>query len=210
VDDPGQAEPKLRRTLALLRGSQDSALRAEASCLHGFAVSLLGDAEAGTREIEATLRDGSLPAFVVANCHQQMAFIAENQGDGAATQRSAEAGLAILKTAERPYPKLEASLLGDLAYAEQLQGRNDSADRLYAEALAKLTALGRDRSPLAVGIQNNWAIASLAAGDIKRALALYEQSARALRERDPDGPLPPFLSGNLARALELSGRLEEH
>ena len=86
---------------------------------------------------------------------------------------------------------------------------NDSADRLYAEALAKLTAMGRDRSPLAVGIQNNWAIASLAAGDIKRALALYEQSARALRERDPDGPLPAYLSGNLARALELSGRPEE-
>ena len=184
-------------------------MRAEASCLHGFAVSMLGDAEAGTREIETTLHNGSPPAFVAASCHQQMAFIAENQGDGAATQRSAEAGLAILKTAERSYPKLEASLLGDLAYAEQLQGRNDSADRLYAEALAKLTALGRDRSPLAVGIQNNWAIASLAAGDIKRALALYEQSVRALRERDPDGPLPTFLSGNLARALELSGRPQE-
>ena len=209
VGDPGQAEPKLRRALTLVRSSEDSALRAEANCLHGFAVSLLGDVESGKREIEATLRNGSLPAFVAANCHQQMAFIAENEGDGAATQRSAEAGLAILKTAERPYPKLEASLLGDLAYAEQLQGRNDSADRLYADALAKLTALGRDRSPLAVGIQNNWAIASLAAGDIKRALALYEQSARALRERDPDGPLPPYLSGNLARALELSGRPEE-
>jgi len=209
VGDPGQAEPKLRRALTLVHSSEDSALRAEANCLHGFAVSLLGDADSGKREIEATLRTGSLPAFVAANCHQQMAFIAENEGDGAATQRSAEAGLAILKTAERPYPKLEASLLGDLAYAEQLQGRNDSANRLYAQALAKLTALGRDRSPLAVGIQNNWAIASLAAGDIKRALALYEQSARALRERDPDGPLPPFLSGNLARALELSGRPED-
>lgn len=209
VGDPGQAEPKLRRVLALMRDSGDGALRAEASCLHGFALSMLGDVDAGAREIEATLRDRSLTAFVAANCHQQMAFIAENKGDGAATQRSARAGLAILKTSERPYPRLEASLLGDLAYAEQLQGRNDAADRLYAEALAKLTAMGRDRSPLAVGIQNNWAIASLAAGDIKRALALYEQSARALRDRDPDEPLPSFLSGNLARALELMGHPEQ-
>ncbi|MEO5845872.1 MAG: serine/threonine-protein kinase [Caldimonas sp.] len=209
VGDPGQAEPKLRRVLALLRDSSDGALRAEANCLQGFAVSMLGDVEAGVRDIEATLRDRRLPAFVIANCHQQMAFIAQNKGDGAATQRSAQAGLDVLKVAERPYPRLEASLLGDLAYGEQLQGRNDSAHRLYDQALAKLTAMGRDRSPLAVGIQNNWAIASLAAGDIKRALALYEQSARALRDRDPDGALPGYLSANLARALELMGRPEE-
>jgi serine/threonine-protein kinase len=209
VGDPGQAEPKLRRILALLRDSDDSGIRAEARCLHGFAVSMLGDAEAGGREIEATLRERRLPAFAAASCHQQMAFIAENKGDGAATQRSAQAGLDVLKTAERPYPRLEASLLGDLAYAEQLLGRNDSADRLYAQALAKLTAMGRDRTPLAVGIQNNWAIASMAAGDIKRALALYEQSTRALRDRDPDATLPSYLSGNLARALEMMGRPEQ-
>ncbi len=209
VGDPGQAEPKLRRIQALLRDSDEGGMRAEASCLHGFAVSMLGDAEAGAREIEATLRDRALPAFVAAGCHQQMAFIGENRGDGIATQRSAQAGLDVLKTAERPHPRLEASLLGDLAYAEQLQGRNDSADRLYAEALARLTAMGRDRTPLAIGIQNNWAIASLAAGDVKRALALYEQSARAMHDRDPDGALPSYLSGNLARALDLMGRPEQ-
>jgi eukaryotic-like serine/threonine-protein kinase len=209
VGDPGQAEPKLRRVLALLRDSDDSGIRAEARCLLGFALSMRGDVEAGVREIEATLLERRLPAFAAASCHQQMAFIAENKGDGAATQRSAQAGLDVLKTAERPYPRLEASLLGDLAYAEQLLGRNDSADRLYAQALGKLTAMGRDRTPLAVGIQNNWAIASLAAGDIKRALALYEQSARALRDRDPDAALPAYLSGNLARALEMMGRPEQ-
>ena len=209
VGDAAQAEPKLRRILALLRDGDEGGIRAEASCLHGFAVSMLGDADAGASEIEATLRDRTLPAFAAASCHQQMAFIAQNKGDGAATQRSAQAGLDVLKTAERPYPRLQASLLGDLAYAEQLQGRNDSADRLYAEALARLAAMGRDRTPLAVGIQNNWAIASIAAGDIKRALALYEQSARALRERDPDAALPAYLSGNLARALELMGRPEQ-
>jgi serine/threonine protein kinase len=209
VGDAAQAEPKLRRILTLLADGDEGGIRAEASCMHGFAVSLLGDAAAGTREIEDTLRDPTLPAFAAASCHQQLAFIAQNQGDGAATQRSAQAGLDVLKTAERPYPRLQASLLGDLAYAEQLQGRNGNADRLYAEALARLTAMGRDRTPLAIGIQNNWAIASLAAGDIKRALALYEQSARALRERDPDGALPAYLSANLARALELMGRPEQ-
>ena len=209
VGDAAQAEPKLRRILTLLRDTDDSGIRAEAACLHGFAVSMLGDAAAGAREIEATLLDRSVPAFAAVTCHQQMAFIAENSGDGAATQRSAQAGLDVLKTAERPYPRLEAALLGDLAYAEQLQGRNDSAHRLYSQALAKLTAMGRDRTPLAIGIQNNWAIASLAAGDIKRALALYEQSAQALQERDPQAPLPAYLSGNLARALELMGQPEK-
>jgi len=208
VGNPGLAEPKLRRALALLRGSSDNVLRAEVSCLHGFAVSMQGDVDAGAKEIEAALHDRELTAFAAANCHQQMAFIAENKGDGPGTQKSAEAGLALLRSSRRPAPRLEASLLGDLAYAEQLQGRTDSADRLYGEAMAKLTAMGRDRTPLAISIQNNWAIASLAAGDPKRALTLYEQAARTLRERDPESPLPGYLSGNLAHALELTGHPE--
>jgi serine/threonine-protein kinase len=209
VGDAAQAEPRLRRALAVLRDSSDLALRSEVSCRHGFALSMLGDAEAGMRQIEATLRDPALTPYVAASCHQHRAFIAENQGDGPGTQRSAEAGLAMLKRSERPYPRLEATLLGDLAYAEQLQGRNDAADRLYAQALEKLTAMGRDRTPLAVSLQNNWAIASLGAGDVKRALALYERSAQTLRDRDPDVAMPAYLSGNLARALELMGRTEE-
>jgi serine/threonine protein kinase len=209
VGNPAQAEPKLRRALALVRDSPDNALRAEVSCLHGFALSMLGDADAGTRQIEATLREPDLPAYAAATCHEHMAFVAENKADGVSTQRSAEAGLAVLKQADRPYPRVEASLLGDLAFAEQLQGRNDAANRLYSEALAKLTAIGRDRTPLAVGMQNNWAIASLGAGDVKRALALYEQSARVVHDRDPESPLPSYLSGNLARALESMGRYRE-
>jgi tetratricopeptide (TPR) repeat protein len=208
VGNPGLAEPKLRRALALLRGSSDNVLRAEVSCLHGFAVSMQGDVDAGAKEIEAALHDRELTPFAAANCHQQMAFIAENKGDGPNTQKSAEAGLALLRSSQRPAPRLEASLLGDLAYAEQLQGRTDSADRLYGEAMAKLTAMGRDRTPLAISIENNWAIASLGAGDPKRALALYEQAARTLRERDPESPLPSYLSGNLAHALELTGHPE--
>ena len=209
VGDAARAEPKVARVLALLQESDAGGIRAEASCLHGFVVSMRGDADAGVREIEATLREPALPAHTAATCHQQLAFIAENKGDGAAVQRAAQAGLDVLKASERPFPRLQATLTADLAYAEQLQGRNDSADRLYTEALARLAAMGRDRTPLAVGIQNNWAIASLGAGDTKRALALYEQSARTLRERDPEAPLPGYLSGNLARALELMGRYDE-
>ena len=208
VGDPAQAEPRLGRALALVQSSADNALRAEVSCQHGFALSLLGDVDAGTRQIEATLRESDLTGLAAAICHQRMAFVAENRADGATAQRHAEAGLALLKGADR-HPALEASLLGDLAFADQLQGRNDAAGRLYGQALAELAASGRDRTPLAVSIQNNWAIASLNAGDVKHGLALYEQSARAVRDRDPESPLPTYLSGNLARALELMGRYGE-
>jgi serine/threonine protein kinase len=209
VGDPAQAEPKLRRALALVQSSADSALRAEVGCMHGFALSMVGDVEAGTRQIEATLREPDLSAYAAASCHEHLAFVAENNADGVTTQRNAEAGLAFLKRSDRADARLEASLLGDLAYAEQLQGRNDAANRLYVQTLAKLTAIGRDRTPLAVGIQNNWAIASLGAGDIKHALALYEQSASVVHERDPQSPLPTYLSANLARSLELMGRHDE-
>ena len=206
VGDAAQAETRLRRALVLVPGSLDSTLHAELGCMHGFAVSMLGDTDAGTWEIEATLREPGLSAHTAANCHEHLAFVAENSADGATTQRNAEAGLAMLRRSDRADPRLKASLLGDLAFAEQLQGRNDAANRLYAQALAELTAIGRDRTPLAVGIQNNWAIASLGAGDIKRALSLYEQSAHVVHDRDPESPLPSYLTGNLARALELMGR----
>ncbi|MDQ6626969.1 MAG: serine/threonine-protein kinase [Pseudomonadota bacterium] len=209
LGDPAQAEPKLRRALAQLREVADNALRAEISCLHGFSLSLLGQRDAGVQQIEATLREPALPAYTTVVCLENRAFIAENESDGAATARHAGAAYALLKKSEQRYPRLEASLLGDLAYAEQLQGHNDAANRLYVDALAKLTAIGRDRTPLAVSMQNNWALASLGAGDIRRALMLYEQSARAVRERDPQSPLPGYLSANLARSLELMGRYPE-
>jgi hypothetical protein len=187
--------PSWRRILALLRDSDAGGIRAEASCLHGFAVSMRGDADAGAREIEATLREPGLPANAAASCHQHMAFIAENKGDGrgGAAQRAGRPRRAEDRGASPAAPAGLAARRPGLRRSS-CKGRNDSADRLYTEALAKLTAMGRDRTRSRSGIQNNWAIASIGAGDIKRALALYEQSARTLRERDPDAPLPGYLA----------------
>ena len=69
VGDAAQAEAKLRRILTLLRDGDEGGIRAEASCLHGFAVSMLGDAEAGgardrshaSRPDAASVRCGQLP-----------------------------------------------------------------------------------------------------------------------------------------------------
>jgi hypothetical protein len=53
------------------------------------------------------------------------------------------------------------------------RGRNDSADRLYTRgAGAGSRRWDGTARRSRWGIQNNWAIASIGAGDIKRALAL--------------------------------------
>jgi tetratricopeptide (TPR) repeat protein len=104
---------------------------------------------------------------------------------------------------------MEASLLSDRAYAQQLLGRLGDANQLYAQSMDMLKALGRERTPGALAIRNNWGIAILSSGDVKGALAVYEEAIEAFRARDKQSPPPAFLSGNLAKALELSGRYDD-
>jgi tetratricopeptide (TPR) repeat protein len=165
--------------------------------------------EEGVREIERVLSGPSLSPLLTAQCYESRAFVAQNQADGATADKFAQAAQAALSRADRPYPSVEASVLADRGYAQQLLGRLDEANRFYSQAVEKLTALGRERTPNALTIRNNWGIAILSSGDIKRALAVYEDAMRAAEARDKTSPAPAFLSSNLAKALELAGRYDE-
>ena len=66
---------------------------------------------------------------------------------------------------------------------EQILGLNGKP-MVYAQAIAKMTALGRDPRRWRLAIRNNWAIASLTSGDIKGALALYRGGGARVASRD--------------------------
>src|SRR5262245_30696663 len=209
LGEAADAQTRLERAQALIAGSPDVDLRASIDCQHGYVLSILGKVDEGIKEIERVLA-GTLPSPpLAAKCYESRAFIAQNQIDGAAADRFSRAAQEALGRADRPYPSLEASILADRGFAQQLLGRLDEANRYFAQAVEKLTALGRERTPRALTIRNNWGIAILSSGDIKRALAVYEDAMRAARARDAEAKPPSFLSGNLARTLELAGRYPE-
>jgi serine/threonine-protein kinase len=209
LGEAGDAVARIERAKALAARSVDVELRASIDCLHGYAISQLGKAEEGAREIERVLSGPPLPPPLAADCNQSRAFIAQNQGDGVNADKYSKAALDALHGSDRPYPGLEAALIADRGYAQQLLGRLDEANRYFAESVEKLTALGRERTPAALAVRNNWGIAILSSGDIKRALSVYEDAMRAAEDRDRNSAPPAFLIGNLAKTLELAGRYDE-
>jgi eukaryotic-like serine/threonine-protein kinase len=209
LGDAADAEARRRRAQSLAAGSSDRDLRAGIDCQHGYVLSLLGKVDEGVREIERVLAGPPPSPLLAANCYQSRAYIAQNQSDGAAADTFARAAQEALVRADRKYPSMEASVLADRGYAQQLLGRINEANHFYSQAVAQMTALGRERTPGALTIRNNWGIAILSSGDIKRAVAVYEDAIRAAEARDKGSRPPAFLIGNLAKALELAGRYPE-
>jgi eukaryotic-like serine/threonine-protein kinase len=209
LGEAADAKERLERARPLAAASPDVDLRASIDCLHGFVLSQLRKIDEGAREIERVLAGPPLSPLMAAKCYQNRAYIAQNQLDGAGADKFAQAAQDAMRKAARPSPIMEASLLSDRGYAQQLLGHLGDANRLYAQSMDMLKALGRERTPGALAIRNNWGIAIMSSGDVKGALAVYEGAMDAVRARDKESPPPAFLSGNLAKALELSGRYAE-
>ena len=206
--DAADAETRLKRAHTLAAGSADVDLRATIDCRRGYVLSMLGKVDEGIREIDRVLSGPPPSPALTALCYESRAYIAQNQGDGAAADKFSQAAQHALDRSDRPYPSLEATVMADRGYAKQLLGRLDEANRLFSQAVEKLTALGRERTPAALSVRNNWGIAILSSGDIKRALAVYEDAMHAVEARDK-GKAPAYLTANLAKTLELAGRYPE-
>jgi tetratricopeptide (TPR) repeat protein len=116
---------------------------------------------------------------------------------------------ARLRESPRRKPDVEAFLLADIAAAHYLAGDNAAAERFYAQALAKMTEIGRGESPSVFFLRNNWGAASNAAGDTRRALEQYDEALRIAVQRSIGGEPPPYLLLNRATALSSLARYPE-
>jgi tetratricopeptide (TPR) repeat protein len=176
---------------------------------HGHAASLTGKVDEGKREIEQGLGLAGLSPETAASCHIRRAYVAQNAGDGATAERHARLALASLGASGRRHPRTEALVVGDLGYAQQLQGRIGDADKSFAASIEQLTGLGLEWTPVAGTILNNWGIAVLYAGDVRRALDLWERARAVVTARDPAASPPGYLLSDLARANEQVGHFAE-
>lgn len=204
-----KGEPLATRAAELAAGSGDPDLAAQAVCLRGFALTLTGRQDEGIALIERALAGGGLSPGTSSSCHEMRAYAAQNAADGATAATHTQAALADLKRERRARPRSEAMFLADLGYAQQLLGRIGEANASFAAAYERLKTLKLEWTPVTGTILNNWGIAVLYAGDVKRALELWEQGAAVIRARDAAAPLPNYLLSNLGRAYEQTGRFED-
>jgi tetratricopeptide (TPR) repeat protein len=208
IGEDKRGEPLLRAALAAVRGSADPDLRRELTCKHAITLAALEKVQAAKEALNSVIDDPGSGAQQSAECLEYLAFMAQDSADAANALKYGNLALERLNQMPNPSPSQQGLFLGSIGFAQQLNGHNDSAEQYYERALAKFAAAGRDRSPDAISVRNNWAIVSLGAGEPLKALQLYDQTLAIVAERDPGARPPMYLLGNRARALEAVGRYD--
>lgn len=204
---PAQAQDMLERSLKLTESTTDPDLRALLQCESAYAASLLGKTDDARKLIEQGLASSGPESEV--QCLRNRGYIAQNTNDPQAALDYALRAQARLRALPTRKPDVEAFVLADIAAAHYLAGRNGEAERFYAQALAKMTEIGRGESPSVFFIRNNWAMASNSAGDTRRALEQYDEALRIAVQRSIGGEPPPYLLLNRASALSSLARYTE-
>ena len=206
---PGQADALLARSLELTKSTADLELRATVALrkrVRGIAPRpprRRCEVDRGRPANESLRCDGSgsLPA--------RPRFIAQNTNDAKAALDYAMQAQQRLHEVPVAKPDLEAELLADIAAAHYLGGNNAAAEKYYAEALDKMTRMGRGESPSVFFLRNNWGLASFSSGDTRRALEQYDEALRIAVQKSVEGKPPPYLLLNRATALSALARYPE-
>ena len=207
--DDVRSEHLLHEALDLTRRTSDQSLRAKLTCDHAVALAAVGKAAEANDALLAVANDPETTEAQAAECLGYRSNIAEDLNDVGSALKYAQQALERLEAVPHARASELALLLGNMGYAEHLNGRNDAAERYYKSALAKLTESGRERSPYAVEMRNNWAIVSDGSGNPRHALELYDQTLQIVAQQESGERPPPYLMGNRARALQSLGRYRE-
>jgi serine/threonine-protein kinase len=205
---PAQAQDMLTRARELTEATTDDDLRALLLCESAYAASLLGRPDDARVLIEKGL-ETSADTDSEVQCLRNRGYIAQNTNDAQAALDYALRAQARVRESPIPKPDVEAMILADIAAAHYLAGRNGDAERFYAQALAKMTEIGRGESPSVFFLRNNWGAASNSAGDTRRALEQYDEALRIAVQRSIGGEPPPYLLLNRASALSSLARYPE-
>jgi serine/threonine protein kinase len=206
LGDDVKAARLLESGLSLIEDSPDEALKSKLTCAHALSSASVGRVAEAVAAIERQVRQLQSDAENAAYCLLYRAFIADSDGDAPNALHYATRALATFRSAPRTAAVDEGLFLGAMGFGYHLNQRNVEADAYYRQALKKYAELGRDGGPDAIAVRNNWAVVFDDAGVPMRALEIYDETLRAVMERNPDGQPPAYLVGNRARALERVGR----
>jgi serine/threonine-protein kinase len=198
----------LARARAIVDAVPDRSLQASLACAHANALSGQGKDEQARRILDEWIAARDVEAPVAASCLSMRSGLAQVAGDPDSALRDAEAGLRRLRDAHATAPVLEATLLGDLAFAHHLAGRNVEADRTFQEAYRRMDGLGRGQNHEAARMLINHGVVRYAMSDFKGGLDLFQRVLRIYETRG-DAVISPSIIGNQAYGLEQLGRFEQ-
>jgi serine/threonine-protein kinase len=203
------AEPLYSSALQSLQRSADQDLRLELTCGHALTVAGEGNIKTAVDTLNAALADPAIRPEQAARCLQFLSYIYQDGSDASNALKYGQLALARLHQVKNPLPSEEALFLGSIGFAYQLGGENDAAEKYYSRSIEQFSGAGRERSPDAVSVRNNWAIVSMGAGEPRKALELYEQTLQIVEQKNPGSRPPQYLFANRAHALEAVGRYQE-
>ena len=203
------AEPLYSSALRSLQRSADHDLRLDLTCGHAMTVAGEGNIKAAVDTLNAALADPKIRPEQAARCLEFLSYIYQDGTDASNALKYGQLALERLHQVKNPLLSDEALFLGSIGFAYQLGGENDAAEKYYSRSIEQFSRAGRERSPDAVSVRNNWAIVSMGSGEPRKALELYEQTLRLVEQKNPGSRPPQYLLANRAHALEALGRYQE-
>ena len=208
IGQDARAEPLFRKAMEAGSRSHDEALHAELTCDQAMTVASLGHVPEGTKSLEGVLANPGISDAQAARCLQYLAYIYQDASDAVNALKYATLALDRLRKLAQVPAAEEGEFLGSLATAQHLNGHESLADDSFGKSLAKFAEAGREWSPDAVGVRNNWAVKSSDVGNPRLALQLYESILNASGQVAAAAP-PVYLLANRARSLDMIGRFPE-
>jgi non-specific serine/threonine protein kinase/serine/threonine-protein kinase len=203
-DEDEKARRVLTKAYGLAKTLPDPALRAKTAAALASAVARGGDAdraEALAKEGIALYPDEPQYALDRVAALSRGSEVARERGDIPLAIERAEAAQRIYKASGIGSQNEALSIAMELGESYRMAGRAQEADAAFADADARLTALGRGDTQKAGTLLNNWALVRDFLGRPLEAEKLYRRAVAISQS--------PMLLNNLARTLRDLNRLPE-
>jgi eukaryotic-like serine/threonine-protein kinase len=205
IQEVTKAEALVKRAIESARDSNDASLKARLACQYASLQLALGKVDEARRELLANVYRSDIDAEAASQCFASLADVSRTVNDAQGAVENSKRSLEKLKATNRAAPAAVAARTSELAYSLHLSGHNDEADKAFASSVQLYAELGREASPAAIIVRNNWGHVSLGSGNAKVALARYDE-IMALFAKSGGGEVPPYLLSNRGAALMLAGR----
>jgi serine/threonine-protein kinase len=212
LDEAAKARRVLDRAYELSRSLGERDVRGKAGCALASAVVRSGEhdrARALVQEaFEELLRE---PQYALSRifCHLRASEVERELDDPQAGLTHALAARDLLKESGQGSALLALRVSMDVAESYRVAQRHREAASGFADAFARLTALGRGDTETAGTLLNNWGLTLYLIGQPLEAERLYRRAIQISSADGSDANVSPMLFSNLARSLLELARVDE-
>jgi len=207
--DSARASLLETEALGLVSATKDPSWRGSLECAHALSRWQVDHDESARDTMRRWAARRDVDPTTNAWCELYLAKVAWMRNEATDALAHAQSAERFASLATQPSPMMLASMHGDLGFAYTLNGRSVDADREFGRAIDIYKEIDRMDSPNAVAILNNWGVSAVAAGDVKRALALYDEAIERSLHGAAGGRVQPSDASNRAAALLALGRYDE-